>query len=61
MAKLGAEMKTIGLAAKEGIEAAAKVKELQTDNKKLNDENSILTKNYESERVNKRVLTQSSL
>ena len=54
-------MKTIGLAAKEGLEAAAKVKELQTDNKKLNDENSVLTKNYESERVNKRVLTQSSL
>ena len=44
-------MKTISMAAKEGIEAAGKVKELETDNKKLGEENIVLTKNFESERV----------
>lgn len=44
-------MKTISMAAKEGIEAAAKVKELEADNKKLSEENVVLTKNFESERV----------
>lgn len=44
-------MKTISMAAKQGIEAAAKVKELETDNKKLSEENVVLTKNFESERV----------
>ncbi|WAR00396.1 KN14I-like protein [Mya arenaria] len=51
VAKLTAELKTIGMAAKEGIEAAAKVKDLQHENKKLGDENVVLTKNFESERV----------
>jgi hypothetical protein len=51
LTKLTAEMKTISVAAKEGIEAAGKVKELETENKKLGEENIVLTKNFESERV----------
>lgn len=51
LAKLQTEMKTISMAAKQGIEAATKVKELETDNKKLSEENVVLTKNFESERV----------
>ncbi|XP_053405776.1 uncharacterized protein LOC123566477 isoform X3 [Mercenaria mercenaria] len=51
LTKLTGEMKTISMAAKEGIEAASKVKELEADNKKLGEENIVLTKNFESERV----------
>ncbi|KAL3866569.1 hypothetical protein ACJMK2_043857, partial [Sinanodonta woodiana] len=49
--KLQAELKEISIAAKEGVEAALKVKSLETDNKKLVEENKTLTKNFESERV----------
>ncbi|XP_052283631.1 restin homolog isoform X2 [Dreissena polymorpha] len=49
--KLTGELKTIGLAAREGIEAAAKVKELTAELEKLGEENVVLTKNFESERV----------
>ena len=50
--KVSAELKTLSLAAKEGVEAAGKVKELEKDNKRLTEENVVLTKNFESERVN---------
>ncbi|KAK3604681.1 hypothetical protein CHS0354_009292 [Potamilus streckersoni] len=49
--KLQAELREISIAAKEGVEAAMKVKSLETDNKKLVEENKTLTKNFESERV----------
>ena len=49
--KVKTELKTLGVAAKEGIEAATKVKALETENKKLGEENVTLTKNFESERV----------
>lgn len=39
------------MAAKQGMEAATKVKTLETDNKKLTEENKVLTENYNSERV----------
>lgn len=39
------------MAAKQGMEAATKVKTLETDNKKLLEENKVLTENYNSERV----------
>ena len=45
------ELKTLGLAAKEGVEAATKVKALEAETKRLREENVTLTKNFESERV----------
>lgn len=44
-------MSALGVAAKQGMEAATKVKTLETDNKKLTEENKVLTENYNSERV----------
>lgn len=55
LVKVKTELKTLSLAAKEGVEAATKVKALETENKKLGEENVVLTKNFESERV--RLLT----
>ena len=46
-----AELKTLSIAAKDGVEAVAKVKSLEAENKKLGEETVILTKNFESERV----------
>ena len=51
LAKLRAELATLGVAAKEGVAAASKVKGLETDNKKLLEENKVLTENFNSERV----------
>ena len=51
LVKVKMELKTLGVAAKEGIEAATKVKNLEVENKKLGEENVTLTKNFESERV----------
>lgn len=50
--KVTAELSALGVAAKQGMEAATKVKTLETDNKKLTEENKVLTENYNSERVN---------
>ena len=44
-------MNSLGLAAKEGVAAVGKVKSLESENKKLMDENKLLTENYNSERV----------
>ena len=41
----------LGVAAKEGVEAAGKVKALEAENKKLIEENKVLTENFNSERV----------
>ena len=49
--KLEAELAALGVAAKQGVEAAGKVKGLETENKKLLDENKVLTENYNTERV----------
>lgn len=49
--KVTAELSALGVAAKQGMEAATKVKTLETDNKKLTEENKVLTENYNSERV----------
>lgn len=49
--KLEAELSALGIAAKQGVEAAMKVKGLETENKKLLEENKVLTENYNSERV----------
>lgn len=51
LARLTAEMNSLGLAAKEGVTALGKVKTLEAENKKLMDENKVLTENYNSERV----------
>lgn len=48
---LRGELALLGAAAKEGVEAAGKVKALETENKKLLEENKLLTENYNSERV----------
>ena len=55
LVKVSAELKTLSLAAKDGVKAAGKVKELEKDNKKLTEENLVLTKNFESERVSKQI------
>ncbi|XP_052100281.1 putative protein tag-278 isoform X1 [Mytilus californianus] len=49
--KLEAELGALGVAAKEGVEAASKVKGLEKENKGLNEENKVLTENYNTERV----------
>ena len=49
--KVKGELKALTIAAKDGVEAAAKVKTLEAENKKMTDENAVLTKNFESERV----------
>ena len=51
LVKVKMELKTLGLAAKEGVEAATKVKALEAETKRLGEENVTLTKNFESERV----------
>lgn len=51
LTKVTAELSALGVAAKQGMEAATKVKTLETDNKKLTEENKVLTENYNSERV----------
>ncbi|XP_076443264.1 uncharacterized protein LOC143281879 [Babylonia areolata] len=51
IAKLKAELATLGVAAKEGVAAAGKVKGLEVENKKLAEENKVLTENFNSERV----------
>ena len=51
LSKCKAELAALGVAAKQGVEAATKVKTLETDNKKLTDENKVLTENFNSERV----------
>lgn len=60
--KLEAELAALGVAAKEGVEAAGKVKSLEKENKSLADENKVLTENYNSERVGEKktvVITDS--
>ncbi|OWF39036.1 myosin-1B-like [Mizuhopecten yessoensis] len=52
--KVKLELDTLGMAAKEGVEAATKVKALEKDNRKLGEENKTLTENYNSERVLRR-------
>ncbi|XP_033749240.1 myosin-9-like [Pecten maximus] len=52
--KVKVELDTLGMAAKEGVEAATKVKNLEKENKKLGEENKTLTENYNSERVLRR-------
>ncbi|GFN80567.1 kinesin-like protein [Plakobranchus ocellatus] len=51
VSRLTAEMSALGLAAKEGVTALGKVKSLESENKKLVDENKVLSENYNSERV----------
>ncbi|KAK7116259.1 hypothetical protein V1264_001974 [Littorina saxatilis] len=51
LVKLRAELSTLGVAAKEGVEAAGKVKGLEVENKKLTEENMVLLENFNSERV----------
>ena len=50
-----AEIAKLGVAAKEGLEAAEKVIELSKSNKSLTEENKTLAENFNSERV--RILT----
>ncbi|XP_069137700.1 uncharacterized protein [Argopecten irradians] len=52
--KVKVELDALGMAAKEGVEAATKVKNLEKENKKLGEENKTLTENYNSERVLRR-------
>ncbi|XP_041373330.1 COP1-interactive protein 1-like [Gigantopelta aegis] len=49
--KLQAELSALGVAAKEGVEAASKVKYLEKEVKKLTEENKVLVENFNSERV----------
>ncbi|KAK6179033.1 hypothetical protein SNE40_011481 [Patella caerulea] len=49
--KLKSELDALGIAAKEGVEAAVKVKSLEADNKHLISENKLLTENFNTERV----------
>ncbi|XP_050403052.1 myosin-2 heavy chain [Patella vulgata] len=49
--KLKNELDALGIAAKEGVEAAVKVKSLEADNKHLISENKLLTENFNTERV----------
>ena len=49
--KLQNDLASLGVAAKEGVEAAARVKALEKEVKGLNTENKTLTENYNSERV----------
>ena len=51
LAKLKAELALLGVAAKEGVEAAGKVKGLEVENKRLTEENKVLTESFNSERV----------
>ena len=53
LVKVKGELKALSIAAKDGVEAAAKVKTLEKENKKMAEENVVLTKNFESERVRK--------
>ena len=46
-----AEIAKLGVAAKEGLEAAEKVSELSKSNKHLTEENKTLAENFNSERV----------
>ncbi|XP_071110400.1 uncharacterized protein [Haliotis cracherodii] len=49
--KLRDELAALGIAAKEGVEAATKVKDMERDFKRLAEENKTLTENFNSERV----------
>ncbi|XP_067665807.1 uncharacterized protein [Haliotis asinina] len=49
--KLRDELAALGIAAKEGVEAATKVKDMEKDFKRLTEENKTLTENFNSERV----------
>lgn len=49
--KLREELAMLGVAAKEGAEAASRVKFLEAEVKQLIEENRVLTENYNSERV----------
>ncbi len=51
MNKLTAELASLGVAAKEGIEAANKVKSLEAEVKTLTGENKTLSENFQTERV----------
>jgi hypothetical protein len=44
-------MASLGVAAKQGLESAQKVKELTKEVKKLTDENKTLSENFNTERV----------
>ncbi|XP_064607876.1 myosin-10-like [Liolophura sinensis] len=46
-----AELSALGVSAQQGMEAAAKVKTLETEVKRLTEENKTLTENFNSERV----------
>ncbi|XP_013381307.1 nuclear mitotic apparatus protein 1 [Lingula anatina] len=49
--KLQAEMEQLGVAASDGIKALARVEELEKEVKRLQEENHVLTENFNSERV----------
>ncbi len=51
IARLAAELAALGVAAKEGVEAAAKVQSLEKEVKTLTKENKTLSDNFNSERV----------
>lgn len=58
---LRAELEGLGVAAAEGIEAAAKVKELEAEVKRLTEENKVLNENYNSERVRNSYILYTSI
>ena len=58
---MSAELAALGVAAKEGIEAAEKVKNLEKEVKTLTKENKQLAENFNSERVSKNLLLGESL
>lgn len=49
--KLAADLNALGETAKIGLEAAARVKVLESEAKRMMEENKVLTENYNSERV----------
>ena len=58
---MSAELAALGVAAKEGIEAAEKVKNLEKEVKTLTKENKQLAENFNSERVSRNLLLGESL
>ena len=54
IARLTSELAALGVAAKEGVEAAEKVKNLEKEVKNLTKENKQLAENFNSERVTKK-------
>ena len=54
LTRLRAELSSLGIAAKEGVEATHRAKALEKEVKKLTEENKTLADNFNSERVSKR-------